>query len=170
MPQATGTLQVFTFKEGLLSGAAHDLRLRFERFTCALDGTALKVTIDLHSLRVDGPVRGGVVRTEEYDAPRRAEIERAAKKEVLRSDRFPTAEFSGEAVGRDGGFDVRGILTLAGREAPLAFPMKQDGAIYRASFELPPSQWGIAPYSALLGTIRVQDRVRIEIAVSEASR
>lgn len=168
MRQASGTLHAFTFKEGLLSGAAHDLRLRFERFTCRLDGAALAVTVALDSLRVDGPVRQGVVRAGEYDAGRRAEIERAARTQVLRADRFPVATFTGQAAPRQDGFDVRGTLALAGREAPLAFLVTKEGATYRAAFELRPSRWSIAPYSALLGTIRVQDRVRIEVAVSEA--
>jgi len=168
MRRAGSTLHVFTFKEGLLSAAAHDLRLRFERFTCRLDGVALAVTIEVGSLRVDGPVRGGIVHPEEYDAHRRAEIERAAQREVLRAERFPTAEFSGEAAARPDGFDVRGNLTLAGREGALSFAVKRDGTTYRAAFELRPSVWGIAPYSAMLGTMRVQDRVRVELAFSEA--
>jgi len=165
--QASGTIHVFTFKEGLLASAAHDLRLRFERFTCRLDGAALKVVIDLNSLRVDGPVRGGVVDAGAYDAHRRDEIERAARKQVLRTERFPAAEFTGQATPRQGGFDVHGALALAGRAGPLAFAVTEDQGAYRAAFELRPSQWGIAPYSALLGTIRVQDRVRIELAVGE---
>lgn len=169
MQRATGIVQVFTFKAGLLAGAAHDLRLRFERCDCALDGEALTASIDLGSLRVDGPVRGGVVDADAYDAGRRAEIERAARLEVLRADRFPTAAFTGRAVARAGGHDVRGTLVLAGRDAPLAFTVAEDGSTHRASFELQPSRWGIAPYSALLGTIRVQDRVRIEVVVTTAA-
>jgi hypothetical protein len=167
--RATGTVHVFTFKEGLLAAAAHDLRLRIEELTCQLEGEALKVVVALDSLRVDGPVREGVVRPDEYDARQRADIERAARREVLRVDRFPTATFDGQAVAAADGYDVRGTLTLAGREGALSFSMKKgDGATYRGGFELQPSRWGIAPYRAMLGTLRVQDRVRIEIAVNEA--
>jgi len=165
--RASGTIHVFTFKEGLLAAAAHDLRLRFDGFTCHLDGDAVRVVIALSSLHVDGPVRGGVVRPGEYDDRRRAEIEGATRRDVLRTDRFPTATFAGQAIAAPGGYDVRGTLTLAGREGPLSFAMKKDGASHRGSFDLQPSRWGIAPYSAMLGTIRVQDRVRIEVAVTE---
>ena len=163
-----GTIRVFTFKEGLLARAAHDLCLRFERFRCELDGAILKAAIELGSLRVEGPVRGGVVRAEEYDAAQRAEIERSARLQVLRADRFPSAEFTGEASARAGGFEVQGRLTLAGRTSALAFPVNTDGATHRATFELRPSDWNIAPYTAMLGAIRVQDRVRIELALAEA--
>jgi len=165
MRRATGTIHVFTFKTGLLAAAAHDLRLRFDGFTCHLQDQTVTVVVPLNALRVDGPVRGGVVRTDEYDAARRAEIEGATRREVLRADHFPTARFTGQALRTAAGYDVRGTLTLAGREAPLAFSVAEHGAEYRAVFELKPSRWGIAPYSAALGTIRVQDRVRIELAL-----
>jgi hypothetical protein len=166
--RATGTLHIFTFKEGLLAAAAHDLRLRLDEFTCRLEGEALVVEVQLNSLYVDGPVRGGLVRPDEYDARQRADIERAARREVLRADRFPTATFDGQASRAAGGYEVRGTLNLAGREGALSFSMKQDGAAYRGAFELQPSRWGIAPYRAMLGAIRVQDRVRIEVAVTAA--
>ena len=165
--RAGGTIHVFTFKEGLLAAAAHDLRLRIDGFTCHLDGDAVRVVIALNSVHVDGPVRGGVVRPGEYDDHRRAEIEGATRRDVLRTERFPTATFAGQAVAGSGGYDVRGTLALTGREGALSFAMKKDGPGYRGSFELQPSRWGIAPYSAMLGTIRVQDRVRIEVAVAE---
>jgi polyisoprenoid-binding protein YceI len=168
--RGAGTIFVFTFKEGLLAGAAHDLRLRFERFTCELTGETLRVSVDLGSLRVDGPVRAGLVRTDEYDPGRRADIEQRAREQVLRAGRWPTAEFTGTAVAQRDGFAVNGRLALAGREAPLAFTAKREiDGTHRCSFELQPSRWGIAPYTAMLGTIRLQDRVRIEIALSEAA-
>jgi len=166
MRRATGIIHVFTFKTGLLAAAAHDLRLRFDGFTCHLQDQTVTVVIPLNALRVDGPVRGGVVRTEEYDPARRAEIEAAARREVLRADHFPTATFKGQALPVAAGYDVRGTLNLAGQDAPLAFSVTRHGPQYRAVFELKPSRWGIAPYSAALGTIRVQDRVRIELALT----
>jgi hypothetical protein len=41
MAMLQGTVHVFTFKEGLLARAAHDLRLRLERFRVSLDQEAL---------------------------------------------------------------------------------------------------------------------------------
>jgi polyisoprenoid-binding protein YceI len=167
MRRATGTLQIFTFKEGLLSAVAHDLRLGLAAFPIELDGETVRARIPLGSLRVDGVVRDGVVQPGALDGRQRADIERAALKDVLRADRYPAAEFDGTAILRGTAFDVRGALALAGRSAPVTFTMEGDGRSYRGHFAFRPSAWGIQPYRALLGAIRLQDHVRIELAATE---
>jgi YceI-like domain len=164
----TGTISVFTFKDGILARAAHDLALRLERFDIVLDGDSLTASLPLDALAVIGPVEGGVVRTDRYDAAKREQVAQAMHSEVLRTARHPTARFVGKATAQGHGFTVSGEFELAGRRAPLSFEAHRDGAVYRARFELQPSRWGIAPYKALLGAIKVRDLVRIELALSEA--
>ncbi len=166
MRTASGALHVFTFKEGMLAVAAHDLRIVLPRFEATLERQQLHATLDLRALSVEGPVTGTSVQP--YDPARRAEVERAMQRDVLRTQQHPSARFDGVASPDTAGFRVSGTLELAGQRAPLAFEVRGDGGIYRASFELRPSQWGIAQYRALLGSIRVRDVVRIEFAVTEA--
>ena len=167
MRRATVSLQIFTFKEGLLSAVAHDLRLGLAPFPIELDGETVRVRVPLGSLRVDGAVRDGVIQPGTLDGRQRADIERAALKDVLRADRYPTFEFDGIAVPRGAAFDVRGDLALAGRSAPVTFTMEGDGRAYQGHFAFRPSAWGIQPYRALLGAIRLQDHVRIELTATE---
>jgi len=167
MRRATGILHVFTFKEGLLSAVAHDLRLRLDPFSIEMDGESVRARIPLGSLRVDGVVRDGVVQPGGLDGRQRADIERAALRDVLHADRHPAAEFDGTAIPRGAGFDVRGALALAGRSAPITFTMEGDGKSYRGRFALRPTAWGIQPYRALLGAIRLQDQVQIELTATE---
>jgi hypothetical protein len=49
-----GTLYVFTFKEGLLSKVAHDLRLSVQRFSVQVDGENVVAAIATSALTVDG--------------------------------------------------------------------------------------------------------------------
>jgi hypothetical protein len=170
MRKARGAIRVFTFKDGLLAAAAHDLRLTLEdvEVDFGADGQDVRATFELPSLHVDGAVQGGRLHPEAFDAVRRAEIERNMNRDVLRTPRHPTARFEGRAVpAADLGYTVSGHLHLAGRSAPLSFEVRPDGGRYRASFELRPSRWGIAPYKALMGAIRLQDRIRIEAEVTE---
>jgi len=167
MRRARGSVQVFTFRDGVLARAAHDLRLRLEAFEVGLDGEAVEATFDLRSLHVDGPMEGGVVRPERFGPGERTDIERALRKEILHTDRAPTARFEGRASPRGDGFAVAGQLALAGRRAPAAFDVRREGALYRAAIDITPSRWGIAPYKALLGAIRLKDLVRIELALEE---
>jgi hypothetical protein len=163
--KGTGRLDVFTFKEGLLARAAHDLQLTLGSFPVSLDGEEVRAELPLGELRVVGPVEDGVTRPDGYDAHRRAEIEATMRDKVLAVARQPTALFVGRAREAATGFSVEGELQLAGARAPLAFAVDGADGVYRARFELVPSRWGIAPYRAMLGAIRVQDRVRVEVAV-----
>jgi polyisoprenoid-binding protein YceI len=167
MRRAAGDLDVFTFKAGLLAVAAHDLHFRLEGFEASLESDAVTAEVRLADLRLVGPVEGGVTHRDRYDAQRTAEVEAAMRSEILHTDQHPITRFAGRAAPRDDGWDVTGELTLAGRSAPLAFPLRSAGARYRATFDLRPSQWGIAEYRAMMGTIRLQDRIRIEVALRE---
>jgi hypothetical protein len=167
MRRARGSIQVFTFKDGLLSRAAHDLQLRLQGFDVTLDGERVEGMFDLRTLAVDGPVERGAVKPERFGAGERADIERNMRVDVLGTDRHPTARFSGRALPRGDGFQVSGDLELAGRRAPVAFDVRRQDGAYHAALDLQPSRWGIAPYKALLGAIRLKDAVRIELALSE---
>ena len=168
MRTATGKIQVFTFKEGVLSAAAHDLRFRLERFDVRLDGESVEGELDLTSLKLDGPVRDGTVRVDEYDTGKRAEVERAMHTEILHTANHPVARFSGRALPRGDGFAVTGALELAGQSASLGFDVSSEEGRYRARIALRPSRWGLPQYKAMVGTIRLKDEVRVDLDLVEA--
>jgi polyisoprenoid-binding protein YceI len=65
---------------------------------------------------------------------------------------------------RDAGLAVDGELTLAGTTRPLAFDLDvgDDGRL-RAVAVVKQSEWGMKPYSALFGALKVADDVRVEL-------
>ena len=69
----------------------------------------------------------------------------------------------GRVVGEGARRQFEGTLTLAGRAASITAPIEVTDAFARVSLELQPTRWGIAPYKALMGAIRLQDRVRITL-------
>lgn len=168
MRRAQGTIHVFTFKEGLLSAVAHDLRFRLERFEIVLDGDQVRAELDLKALSVEGPMEKGELLANAYDTSKRADVEKAMHREVLQTEKYPKALFSGNAIEDAGGHRVAGQLELAGHQAPLSFVVKNEAGIYRAEFEIQPSQWKISPYKALLGAIKLKDRVVVQLALTEA--
>ncbi|HET9929049.1 MAG TPA: YceI family protein [Polyangiaceae bacterium] len=169
MRKATGSVHVFTFKEGVLSAAAHDLRLSAQKFDVALDGDRVRAEFDLKALVVEGPMENGVLNAAHYDASKRAEVEKAMHGSVLHTEKHPKAVFAGTATESPNGFEVNGELELVGRRAPLSFSVRKDGTMFRSAFEFNPSKWGIAQYKALLGAIRLKDVVRIEFSLTEES-
>ena len=167
MRKAKGTIYVFTFKDGILARAAHDLRIHLSEFDVGLEGEDIHVELPLNALTVDGPVEAGEVQLDQYDAGKKADVQKAMHEDVLHTAQNPTARFKGKAAPRGDGFAVSGQLELNGKTAPLAFEVRKDGGAYRSSFEMQPSNWGVSQYKALLGAIRVKDVVRIELSLQE---
>ena len=168
MRRANGTIEIFTFKEGILSAVAHDLRLRLQTFQVTLDGSAVRGEFDLKSLLVEGPMQNGMLRAEQYDDGKRADVAKAMHGEVLHTQKHPTASFVGTATPNGDGYRVDGQLQLAGSSQALAFDVRNDHGTFRSEFELKPSRWGIAQYKAMLGAIKLKDALRVELALTEA--
>lgn len=154
-------LQVFTFKDkSLFSPIAHDLAFGAEpRLT--VQGAAVEVRIAAATLRVWGKVVPG--RVEPMSDRDHRDIEATTREKVLDVAHHPEIVFRGEA----GATSVRGMLQLAGRTAPLEVAIVREGGRVRGNVEIVPSRWGIKPYSALFGQLRLQDRVRVEFDIAE---
>ena len=151
-----------------MSAVAHDLRVSLPSFDITLDGTALKAEFDLKSLQVDGPMQHGELHAEQYDAGKRADVAKAMHGEILHTDLHPQARFIGAAVPVGDDYRVDGKLELAGKTQPFAFDVRNDGGTFRAEFDLKPSRWGIAQYKALFGAIKLQDLIKVSVALTEA--
>jgi polyisoprenoid-binding protein YceI len=168
MRKAKGTIHVFTFKEGMLSAVAHDLRIDLPSFDITMDGSTVRAEFDLQSLSVAGPMQNGALQADQYDAGKRADVAKAMHGEVLHTASHPKATFNGSATPNGDNYRVQGQLELAGKVQPLEFDVILDQGTYRAQFELQPSRWGIAQYKALLGAIKLKDLLKVELALSDA--
>lgn len=162
-----GDVLVFTFKDGLLARAAHDLRLRVMRFSVQSDGESVEATFDASTLRVDGTVRGGVVDADELSDKDKAEIEKTARKEILEASRHPKIVFEGSVRSIGDRHNVRGELRLVGQRAPVELEVREEDGRLKAEVEITPSRWGIQPYKALLGAIKLRDRVRLQFDLTQ---
>jgi YceI-like domain len=150
-------LWIYTYKEGLLSRVAHDLRLRATRLSLRLQGEELELRVEASSLMVEGVMAEGQLRPSELSARDRAEVERTAREAVLQAGRYPQICYRGRWVGSG----LSGELELRGRRASLQVPAEERDGRLIGEVELRPSLWGIEPYTAMLGALRVQDRVRL---------
>jgi hypothetical protein len=158
----TGSLTVFTFKDGPLASLAHDLRLSFAEFTSDVEGDQVVVTCPLRGLRVDGVVEGGVLDAKRPEEAERARILAVVHGELLDSERHPTAVYRAR-LSADGASPVlEGSLTLRGATLPVDVRVERRGAVWRGQVELLPSRWGITAYRALFGAIKLADKLRIE--------
>jgi polyisoprenoid-binding protein YceI len=161
---------VFTFKEGLLAAAGHDLRLRVTRFSVEIDEEAPRVaaTFDAASLRVDGHVVDGRLVSEGGPSvAERREIEERAAREVLRTQHWPEVRFTSTSVERTGKGALRvvGRLALCGQERELAATVREEPGRYVAEVRLDQRDFGIRPFSAMLGALRIKPHVLVRLTV-----
>jgi polyisoprenoid-binding protein YceI len=181
-----GRIALRTFRDGLAAQAGHDLTIEVARWSAELVVSedlapeSLDVTADLGSLVVkDGT--GGLKPLTDRD---KREIAVTSRK-VLQADRFPEAKFTatvfkpvpdssdvtaGASATSTGATDssgtMRGTITLAGKSAPLELRVQATGGgHYTASGTIRQTDFGIKPYSAFLGSLKVRDTVDIEVEV-----
>jgi polyisoprenoid-binding protein YceI len=95
----------------------------------------------------------------------KASIQQTIDDEVLKRQGIEFRSTSVQAA--DGRISVEGELTLVGKARPIAFELAvgDDGKL-GGSAVVKQSDWGIAPYSALFGTLKVVDEVEIAIDAS----
>jgi len=159
-----GTLTVRTGRTGAASKAGHDLLLEVTswRATLDLDGAepAVALTADARSLKV----REGTGGMSALDDGDRANIEQTIDDEVLKGG---TIEFRSRRVESRAGGEalwVEGDLDLLGTRQPVAFDLiTGDGARLTGSADLRQTDFGLKPYSALFGTLKVADQIEVAI-------
>jgi YceI-like domain len=152
-----GTLSVRTGRTGAVAKAGHDLRLEVMRWEATIDGTRMELTADGSSLKVREGT-GGMQALDEGDL---ANIETTIDDEVLR--REPIVFRSTRVGAAPGGLSVEGELTLLGQTRPVAFDVAVDGGTLRATAVVRQTDFGIKPYSALFGALKVADEVEVEL-------
>ena len=146
------TLTVHTRRGGAAAKAGHDLELRVTSWHATLDDSSAELTADATSLRVRKG-SGGMQALGEDD---KANIHQTIDDEVLRRQDIVFRST------RVDGLHVEGDLTLAGQTQPIAFDLERDadGGV-RARAVVTQTRWGMKPFSALFGTLKVLDDVEV---------
>ncbi|HEY2748061.1 MAG TPA: YceI family protein [Polyangia bacterium] len=150
---------VYTYREGLLAAVGHDLCLRVTKLSVDVGADdTIACECDATSLRASG-----------VSADDARKIEKNAADDVLAARRFPTITFRSTRVVRDGErARIEGTLTLHGATRPLAFDAVADGDRFCAEVRLDVRDFGIKPYSAMFGALRVRADVLVKIRVPRA--
>ncbi len=168
---STAECFVFTSAEGMLSALAHDLKLRVGTFTLALDETTGTVVADLDptSVRVVCVMRGAAEDPTALGERDVHTIEATIAREVLETGRHPEIRFRALgppriAVG-ESGLRIDGTLLLHGNLRDVTVHACRHGTWYVGEVLLHQPDFGIRPYSAMLGTLRVAAVVCVRVAI-----
>ena len=156
-----GSLKIRTGRTGGAAKAGHDLVIEVQSWHATLDPDgqpALTLSADSRSLQVLQGT-GGIKSLTESD---KADIKKTIDKDVLKGC---VIEFrSSEVSSTPGGLAVRGELSLNGKQRPAEFDLAlgDDGRVTGRA-KVTQSEFGMKPYSALFGALKVADEVDIEI-------
>jgi polyisoprenoid-binding protein YceI len=158
------TLSVHTERGGAAAKAGHDLVIHVTAWDADLTlgddpaESTMSLRADARSLRViEGT--GGMQSLGEDDV---ASIHQTIDEEVLRRQDISFRSTSVEADGDT--LRARGELTVAGSTGPIEFDLVDaGGGELRGSALVVQTDFGMKPYSALFGALKVRDEVRVEL-------
>jgi polyisoprenoid-binding protein YceI len=163
-----GQLLLHTGRQGIAGSLGHDLTIEVTSWSAEVEVGAdpstgqVSARIDLASLTVlEG--RGGAVPLRAGD---RREIEKNSGK-ALDVDRFPEAVFESTEIRQASrGPVVEGVLTLHGRSGPVQLDLEETAPDrYRCHGTVVQTQFGIKPYAAMFGALKLRDEVGFDVEV-----
>jgi polyisoprenoid-binding protein YceI len=159
---------VSVYREGALAAVGHDLKLRVTDFTIeiTIEPPAIRAEFRAESLRVVGTLKNNRVNENEPAPPDKREIEENIHTEVLEVRKYPTILFYSTSVEKDGNtYRVTGWLELHGFRREMTFTAEQgsDRVVTKVLVHQP--DFGITPFRAFMGMLRVKPDVFVELSV-----
>jgi polyisoprenoid-binding protein YceI len=158
---------IFTYKEGLLSAIAHDLKLKVSQLQLNIgEDHQIEATFTASSLRVINAMQSGVESPGVLSDSDKKKIEHSITDEVLHSARFTEIKFVSTSVKPAGdGYQIEGQLSLHGQTRRISLITKREGDRHIAEFRLHQPDFGIKPYSAMLGALKIKPDITLRISV-----
>jgi hypothetical protein len=142
------TLLVKTFSEGVAAKAGHDLTIEVTTWSAEYGDGALELTADPASF---------VVREEANGLKPLSDKDRSDIVANVTDKILGTAPIVFRSTGPG-----TGDLDLAGKSRSLSFTLTTDpGGRFTAAAVVKQTDWGIKPYSAMFGALKVRDEVEI---------
>ena len=155
-------LTVHTRKGGAAAKAGHDLVIEVTSWEGTLDlgdQTTIMLRADARSMRVrEGS--GGMTSLGDDD---KSNIEQTIDDEVLKGTPIEFRSTVCELSPEGDRMRVSGELELAGRRAPVTFELSLNGGRVSGSATVKQTDFGMKPYSALFGTLKVLDEVQVAV-------
>ncbi|RME22545.1 MAG: YceI family protein [Deltaproteobacteria bacterium] len=167
-PAASCTIRVF--KSGLLSRVGHDIELRVGRFSIQIEDEAIHAEFDGTSLEVVGALQDGEVVPGKLSDKDKRDIIDNIRRSVFKKHDPKAITFECEDLERtEDGIEGTGTLTIPPVSREIDFEADRVGDHLVCTVTLHQPDFGITPYSAPLGVLRIQPdiEVRVEVPVTD---
>ena len=148
---------------------AHDLILSPSQWSGTMNvdadnpaASSASLSIDARSIQILEAV-GGMKSLSDKD---RRDIAKNIDEKVLDTGRFPTLTFESTSVtGSEPNFNVAGNMTIKGTTRPVNVALSVNGSQVAARTSISQKDFGIKPFSAMMGAIKLRDDVEFELTV-----
>jgi hypothetical protein len=126
----------------------------------------INARFDAESLRVDCALVDGSERPDLLSAKNREEIDKSIIREVLETDKYKEIFLISSSITKENSdYLVRGSLTLHGTAQEISFEVRTEGNYYTADVWLRLTDFGIKPFSAFFGAIKVKPSILIRVMI-----
>ena len=165
----SGQLLIKTGRTGLGARAGHDLTIEVTRWQA--QATVDSAEVARSSVRVEADagsfeVRSGTGGVKPLTDADRAEIKKTIRGKILRTGQYPTITFrSAQITGTPGSFSIDGDLTITGRTQPVTVHARVTDDHVQGTAAIEQTRWGIRPYTAFLGALKLSDEVTVEFSI-----
>ena len=163
-----GQLLLKVFREGVASKMGHDLTIEVKDWSAKADvnpddlsRTSIEGTAQVPSFSVLEGTGG----TKALSRSDKADIKKNIDEKILNGS--PTISFrtTGAPDGNGSRFSVPGELTINGATRPTTVNVDLNGGKARVTFKVVQTEFGIKPFKAFMGALKVRDDVDVELEV-----
>lgn len=158
-----GQMVVKIYREGMAKKAGHDLIIDVKSWKATANiaenpaESSFTGTADAGSFTVREGV-GGVKPLSEGD---KADIKKNITQKILTT---PEISFTSTDVQQSGdNATVTGDMKMMGKTAPATIKLSQQGGKVKGTMTVAQTGWGIKPFQAMMGALKVKDQVEIEL-------
>ncbi|MGH8976087.1 MAG: YceI family protein [Acidimicrobiia bacterium] len=162
-----GQLLLKVYREGVASKMGHDLTIEVKDWSAKVDvnpddpgQSSIEATAQVPSFSViEGT--GGAKALSRGD---KADIKRNIDEKILNGSPI-TFRSTGGATVNGTRASIPGEMTINGTTRPMTVDVTLDGGKARANFKVNQTDFGIKPFKAFMGALKVRDDVEVQLEV-----
>ena len=164
--QDDSTTEIFTYKAGLLSRVAHDLLLRCTSFELTLEEDTVHGHFDASSLMVMGAMKDGVLNPSTLSDKDKRDVLDNVRKHVFKRHEQAKIHFEcDELEVEEDHIEGEGRLTIPPRSHDIDFEVQISGGEAVCEVKLHQPDWGISPFTALMGALKIKPDILVRVTV-----
>jgi len=157
---------IVAFKDGMFSRAGHDVKLEAGTVVVEVEDGKVTAIVDARSIRPVCAMKDGREDRAALSARDLETIRGYVENDILAVARYPEIRFESTTFARQGdALAVDGRLTLRGRTRPVRARVERRNDRWITRVMIRQQEFGIRPFTALLGGLKIKPDVQVELSI-----